>query len=519
MRNFLVTFIFIVIFSGVFAQHMNQNNVNGYNIFYYPNGQISSEGNMVNGKPDGIWKAYFVNGTLKSIGVRKNALLDSVWVFYNEIGKIREKINYLDGKKNGYYYSFKYFKNKNDSLVGYLASQELFLNNQRNGISEYFYKNGVIKIAANYNKGQKDGIVREFNSKGVLTTIIEYRNGIEVDRDVINQRRDTVKYGVWKQFYPNGKIKLEENYKLGVLHGIVKTYDLSGELLKAYRYENGVLKDTAVTIENEIDIVEEFYNYRDNEGHYIKKSSGGFIKGVPIGVHRTYDSVGRVNSSRLYDRNGNLIAQGIVNEEGDKLGDWTYYYASHSIKSKGKYRNNRRIGTWLYYFKNGNIEQKGTFKKGVPDGLWRWYFESGNLKREEYYRLGMEEGESTEFDEQGTIIATGNYIEGQKDGKWYYNFYFHTEEGNYEFDLRVGKWYYYYLNKDIYFEGNFVQGHENGKHLYYHKNGKLKEIRYYLYGKKIKNWEYYDYYGTLIKILTFENNKLVKIDGISVEIE
>ena len=519
MKKILIIFLLLIILGNLFSQSKNIENQNGYNIFYYPNGQISSEGNMVNAKPDGIWKSYYINGIPKSIGVRKNALLDSVWVFYNEDGKIREKINYLDGKKNGYYYSFIYFRNKNDSLVGYLASQELFLNNKRNGISEYFYKNGVVKIAVNYNKGKKHGIIREYNSDEILTTIIEYRNGIEVDRDIINQRRDSIKYGVWKQFYPNGKIKIEENFKLGVLHGIVKTYDLSGELLTASRYENGILVDTAVTIENEIDIVEEFYNYRDSEGNYIKKLSGGFIKGIPIGVHRTYDSVGRVNSSRLYDKNGNLIAQGIVNEEGDKLGDWTYYYVSHNVKSKGKYRNNRRIGVWTYYFKSGNIEQKGIFKKGVPDDLWKWYFENGNIKREEYYRLGMEEGESIEYDFQGNIIALGSFVEGQKTGKWNYNFYFHTEEGNYEFDLREGKWIYLFSNKDIYFNGDFVQGNENGKHLYYHKNGKLKEVRYYYFGRKVKNWEYYDYYGTLIKILTFKNNKLVKIDGISVEIE
>lgn len=519
MKHIIPVFLFLFFYTNLFSQIKNKEDINGYNIFYYPNGQISSEGNMIDSKPDGLWKSYYINGINKSIGIRKNAMLDSVWVFYNEEGKIREKINYLYGKKNGYYYSFKYFRNKYDSLVGYLASQELYLNNSKNGISEYFYKNGVVKKAINYNKGKKDGIVREYNPYGLLTTIIEYRNGIEVDRDIINQSRDSVKYGVWKEFYPNGKIKIEENYKLGVLHGIVKTYDLSGELLKATRYENGILIDTAVTIENDIDIVEEFYNYRDSEGNYIKKSSGGFVKGIPIGVHRTYDSVGRVNSSRLYDTNGNLIAQGIINEEGDKLGDWIYYYSSHKVKSKGKYRNNRRIGTWYYFFLNGKIEQKGNFKKGVPDGLWKWYFEKGNLKREEYYKLGMEDGESVEYDNDGNIIAFGNYEEGKKIGKWNYNFYSHTEEGNYEFDLREGKWTYYYSNKDIYFEGNFVQGNENGKHLYYYNNGKLKEVRYYYYGKKVKNWEYYDYYGTLIKILSFENNKLIKIDGISVETE
>lgn len=513
-----LSFVLLLILSG-FGQVRNQETDNGYNKFYYPNGQISSEGNMIKGKPDGLWMAYYVNGIVKSLGLRKNAMLDSVWIFYNESGKIREKINYFDGKKNGYYYSFAYFKNKNDSLVGYLASQELYLNNQRNGVSEFFYPDGVIKEAIAYSKGKKHGVAREYNSDGVLSIIIEYSNGKELDREVINQYRDTLKFGMWKEFHPNGKLKKEENFKLGILHGLVKTYDLSGELLTAFRYENGVLKDTSVTIENEIDIIEKFYDKKNENGDFIKKQSGGFVKGVPVGVHRTYDSLGRVNSSRLYDREGNLIAEGIVNQEGDKLGNWFYYYASKEIKSKGSYRNNRRIGPWKYYYENGNIEQEGLFKRGVPDGLWKWYFEDGTLKREEYYRLGMEDGESTEYDQLGTVVAHGQYLEGNKEGKWKYDYYYHTESGNYKDNYKEGKWNYFYKNNQLYFEGNFSQGNANGKHLYYHKNGKLKEVQNYTFGRKIKNWEYYDYYGSLIKILTFENNKLTKIDGVSVEID
>jgi len=515
--KYLLLLLLLCNYSFLFSQLRNQESDNGYNIFYYSNKQISSEGNMINGEPDGIWKSYYVNGVIKSIGKRRNLQLDSVWVFYNELGAIKEKINYLDGKKNGYYYSFEYFKNKNDSLVGYLASQEMYLNNQKNGISEYFYSNGVIYLSVNYANGLKNGFAREYNQQGILTTIIDYRLGIEVDRELINQYRDSLKYGPWKEFYPNGKIKREENYQLGVLHGLVKTYDLSGELLTAYRFEGGILKDTSVIIESDIDIKEDFYDIKNEKGELIKKSSGGFADGIPIGVHRTYDSLGRVNSSRSYDREGNLIAEGIVNDEGDKLGEWKYYYPSLIIKSRGSYKNDRRIGEWKYYYENGNIEQEGLFRNGSPDGLWKWYFEGGKLKREEYYKLGVEEGESYEYDDEGILVANGSYIDGLKEGKWIFNYYFHTEEGNFKNGDKDGKWIYYYANKKVYFEGAFSQGNSIGKHLYYYPNGKLKEVQYYNFGIKEKNWEYYDYYGTLIKILTFEDDKLTKIDGISVE--
>jgi len=46
-----------------------QVNPNGYNKFYYPNGQISSEGMMRNGKPDGYWITYYV---IRDISGRKS---------------------------------------------------------------------------------------------------------------------------------------------------------------------------------------------------------------------------------------------------------------------------------------------------------------------------------------------------------------------------------------------------------------------------------------------------------------
>ena len=52
---------------------------NEYKVFYYPNGQKSSEGFLVEGKPDGYWKNYFDNGVLKSEGNRKDFQLERYW--------------------------------------------------------------------------------------------------------------------------------------------------------------------------------------------------------------------------------------------------------------------------------------------------------------------------------------------------------------------------------------------------------------------------------------------------------
>ena len=56
-----------LIISGLFIDMALGQDIdpNGYNVFYYANGNKSSEGTMVNGKPDGYWKTYYSNTILK----------------------------------------------------------------------------------------------------------------------------------------------------------------------------------------------------------------------------------------------------------------------------------------------------------------------------------------------------------------------------------------------------------------------------------------------------------------------
>ena len=81
-------FLLIIVHIPFYAQK-EKVNPNGYNVFYFPNGNISSEGTLRKGKPDGYWKTYYENGELKSEGYRKDFLLDSVWKFYNTFSIIK----------------------------------------------------------------------------------------------------------------------------------------------------------------------------------------------------------------------------------------------------------------------------------------------------------------------------------------------------------------------------------------------------------------------------------------------
>ncbi|RLD63579.1 MAG: hypothetical protein DRJ01_03360 [Bacteroidetes bacterium] len=514
--SFYILFILFIFSTNIYSQNVNVENPNGYNIFYYGNKQISSEGMMKDGKPEGLWKSYYVNGNLKSIGKWYNNQLDSVWCFYNEEGLISSKINYLYGKKNGYYYNYDFYK-LNDTIISYIKSEILYLNNIPQGKSNFYYKNGNIHKIIPFKEGKKHGKGKEFAEDGRIISLLEFNYGNLVDIEKIN-RFDSLKrkHGVWKEFYRNGKVKIEKSYIHGKLNGLIKNFDLKGELVDAQRYENGILVDDSVSISNRVVYKAEYYDKPDKDGKKILKSSGSYVEGKPVGEHREYDSEGKANKSRIYDIQGNLIGEGKVNEDGEKTGLWKFYYSTKELKSKGKYSKNKKNGKWNYYYKTGKIEQKGVYSKGKLAGNWKWYFPEGTLQREENFYLGKEDGDYIEYNELGEVIAKGLYIDGEKEGKWFYKEGDHTEEGSYQTNNKNGIWKYYYLNGKLYFKGKYTQGSPEGKHIFYYKNGKIKKECFYIMGMKEKSWKEFDYYGTLVKTLTFKEDRLLKIDGVTV---
>ena len=47
------------------------------------------------------------------------------------------------------------------------------------------------------------------------------------------------KYGLFQQFYPNGVLWIEEDYREGLVNGISRTFDRNGNLQKYAKYESG----------------------------------------------------------------------------------------------------------------------------------------------------------------------------------------------------------------------------------------------------------------------------------------
>ncbi len=480
---------------------------------YYPNGQVSSEGDMRNNKPDGYWKTYFVTGVIKSEGKRINYLLDSTWNFFNQTGELVQRINYQVGEKSGYsiMYSYDNPLNPGQSTI---ISKELYVNGKKEGSSYYYHPTGELKLIVFYKNGKKQGLSREFSRDSTLLTVLEYNDNYMVNRERVN-RTDTEgrKQGTFRDYYENGKIKKEENYLDNKLHGYYREFNGKGELVMALRYERGMIMEE---IDEDLKELLDMKSTYDEQGRLI--FTGGYKEEVPVGIHRFYDTIGNVENAYLYNELGQKISEGIIDEQGRRKGKWSDLYLTGETRAKGTYQNNQRSGTWIFYFRTGGIEQKGRFERGRYQGLWNWYYPNGNIWREESYFNGREDGMFVEYDRHGSILTKGDYISGEKEGEWIYQVGDHKERGAFVIGLREGIWKYYFNNGKIKYEGFYSQGNPDKRHKYYYSSGVLKEDQYYELGIREKNWKKYDDQGNLVMTITYRNNIEQRINGFRIKL-
>jgi antitoxin component YwqK of YwqJK toxin-antitoxin module len=512
MMNSMMKFVSIGLLLAVTflsqAQTKNELNTNGPNKYFYPNGKVSSEGTMRDGKPDGYWKTYYETGKLKSEGNRRNFQLDSIWRFYTEDDKPSMEFSYKDGKKNGY--------KKTYNKDGKTDSEELYSDDVKQGPTNYYYKEGQLWKKIPFVKNREEGIAYEYAPDGTVITLIDYRAGFIRSQEKIN-RKDAagLKQGLWREFYSEGKIKSEGHYTDDLKNGYFKDYDTAGNLVNTSKYEFGKLVKNAP----ELAKLEVQVDYHSNG---VRKFVGNFKNGIPEGVAREYDTTGHIINSQIFV-DGVLTGEGILDAGGYEQGHWKEYHANGALKAEGEYLNGKKVGQWLFYHPNGKTEQKGKYdNKGQPQGEWKWYYEDGRLLREEIYIDGLANGAMTEYADDSTskVITKGELVEGLKEGVWFFEMTDYREDGSYKGDKREGLWKHIYTtNQKTRFEGNYTDGQPDGKHIYYYENGNIREEGKYIFGRREGDWKYFDEEGLLILTITYKDDVEIKFDGQKIKLD
>ena len=476
-----------------------QSDTAGYKKYFHHNGQVSSEGFLVDGKPEGWWKTYYETGTLRSEGGRKNFQLDSLWRFYSPGGELQSEINYRADRKEG-------LTRKYDT-TGTVLSEENYVADLREGVTRYFRANGTLHTEVPFKAGKEEGRGYEYGEDGRVIALLFYGGGMLRKREDIN-RVDALglRQGVWKEFHPNGKVRSEGSYVDDRKQGIFKEYDAQGNLKDMVKYDGGAIDVAA----GELLTVEIKRTFHPN-GRVA--SLGSYSKsGKREGLFKEFATDGTVSSAKIY-QGDQLLSEGLVNDLGMMEGPWVEFYATGEKRAEGNYKEGRKDGDWTFYHRSGKVEQKGKYQSGQAQGKWQWYYEGGQLHREELYRKGREDGASVEYDEQGVVIIQGEYIDGRREGKWTYQVGDHREEGAYRSDLKHGPWVYTYDGGKRYFTGNFLDGEPDGKHRWYWPNGQLKLEGRFSMGLEQGDFTHHAEDGTVTLVIKYRDGAEVRIDG------
>ncbi len=168
---------FLIILGGaitvLFLSNLKINSRSNQNEKLYSNNQIESIGNLVEERHS--------NGQIAVTGRMVNDVKDGLWKWYYKNGVLKEETWYENGKQDGDLVSMDY-KSYYDN--GQIDATGRMVNGEKDGLWRWYYKNGVLKEETWYENGKQDGNsvpqdqVGDYAEGGIIFQINEDGTGL-----------------------------------------------------------------------------------------------------------------------------------------------------------------------------------------------------------------------------------------------------------------------------------------------------------------------------------------------------
>lgn len=511
--------------------------LHGKTTFFDYNGNVSEEGNYVNGKKEGIWNSYSAGKLVKSVTWKNNLQYGEITEYQNE--KIKKK------------YTF-YAEYDNDGVI---------LKNIFDGRLEEYYTNGNIARIENYKKGKKHGSIEEYYENGKTRSLSEFKEGLQTGKFEywdINGNKKMESYfiiinsaGIEKSVkdgkelnWEDGVLSYEMYFDKGVETGERKSYHRNGKLMmigkiKSGRYDGRVL---------------EYYDngkLKSDITYSTTTDQSGNLKSVQSGWRTEYDRNGNYANRYYHDKNGDILI--IMNYFEGRLMHYTYkeiiavdYFPDGKVMSF-QILSPQYGGTYSHYFYwngktrklkvqnadkdmqnhidftdngepfysysdshenpkekrvdvatmkryaqtiNPDLLTNSFFSDTVKDGTYQLHYAGGKLMAEMNFKNNFPEGKFIFFDPLGTdTLSYVEYSKGMKTG-----YYVQKFGGNSVYKRgRLSEsgqtiWNETYLQNGLPYSKSTYDN--NGKriiHIEYYDNGKIK------YKNNEQNGDYFSY--------------------------
>ncbi|WP_276169071.1 toxin-antitoxin system YwqK family antitoxin [Zobellia alginiliquefaciens] len=257
---------------------------------YDSSGRLEFYSTFAEGIGNGKGETYSQDGSVLNTYAYKNGEPDGEWIYRNEHG-VYQIENYNEGLKEGKWVqtsrnyngavtstTIEYYKNndptgtwektkgdnqkisvkvysgpKSYSLTeyfenGFKKNEEIYENGVR-VMEKKYHDNGKLALSATYNDKGPIGALDKFNEKGMIIRHTPYVDGHLQGVDVTYNYRSGNKYvereykngitdGIYKEYYPSGKLALDGQYIKDQREGTWKYYKESGELKQERVFKN-----------------------------------------------------------------------------------------------------------------------------------------------------------------------------------------------------------------------------------------------------------------------------------------
>ena len=278
------------------------------------------------------------NNLEKIEGIKENLFSDDEFVFRLEDGTVTEASRIIE-------------KIHNTSVTqtfdekGNLLTIIFFITGNENSLL-YRYYDKDLNLAIDINCIDGKCIQKGYYSNKELAYIKEGK---------LTENLDVLANGKYTEYYKNGKIKIQGNYKEGRRNGEFKTFLKNSKSAGSVIYKDGkIIKSTLIK------------SMKDN-------ASFSPISYVNYDLDTSY-SIGKVDFP-----NKLLKTYYMYNKKGVLNGDSIKYYEEGNIQSIVPYKNNLVEGLIIRYYENGNIKEEVNYKNDKMNGEAKSYDENGKL--------------------------------------------------------------------------------------------------------------------------------------------
>ncbi|WP_338936104.1 toxin-antitoxin system YwqK family antitoxin [Fusobacterium polymorphum] len=447
------------------------------------------------------------NNLEKIEGIKENLFSDGEFVFRLEDGIVTEALKTIETIHNTTV--AKIFDEEGNLLT------IIFSINDENSLL-YRYYDKDLNLAIDINCIDGKCIQKGYYSNKKLAYIKEGK---------LTEKLDVLANGKYTEYYKNGKIKIQGNYKEGRRNGEFKVYLKNGKGAGSVIYKDGkIIKSTLIkTMKDNASFSPISYvNYDLDTSYSIGKVD------FPNKLLKTY---------YMYDKNE------VLN------GDSIKYYEEGNIESIVPYKNNLVEGLVIRYYENGNIKEEVNYKNDKMNGEAKSYDENGKLngrtifkddikleedvyKENEILKNTFKNGELVKQDictPNGTLkerrILNGDEME-------YSTFYpngnvkqkilakdktiikeqIYARNGNimsnsfFSDGKPVIELFEYYPDGKLFRKISTVNKMLNGDSIEYYPNGNIKEKTHFINNKEEGEHFFYDKNGNLIKTDIYKND-------------